>query len=404
MNVLFLTLAEFNSIEEKRHALYTDLLELFRKDGHQVYAISPISSSNGKDTYIVREENTQILRLKTGDVQKTNIIKKGINTLTIETVFKNAIKKYFSGVKFDWVLYSTPPITFYKAIAYVKKRDNAKTYLLLKDIFPQNSVDLGLLSKSGPKGSIYRYFRRKEKLLYDISDRIGCMSEANVRYVLAHNKNVTPDKIEVCPNSVSPRDMSASPEQRKSLRKKYNLPLDKKIFVYGGNLGKPQGVDFIIECLQKQCFDDAYFLIVGSGTEFDKLKSFADTAGKTNVRVMSFIPKEDYDNLVGSCDAGMIFLDYRFTIPNFPSRLLSYMQAKLPVICATDPNTDIGTIAEQNGFGVRCLSNDADGFINGVAKLLNADMQKMGEQGFRCLNEMFAVGKAYGKILGSMVR
>lgn len=402
MNVLFLTLAEFNSIEEKRHALYTDLLELFRKDGHQVYAISPISASNGKDTYIVREENTQILRLKTGDVQKTNIIKKGINTLTIETVFKNAIKKYFSGVKFDLVLYSTPPITFYKAIAYVKKRDNAKTYLLLKDIFPQNSVDLGLLSKSGPKGSIYRYFRRKEKLLYDISDRIGCMSEANVRYVLAHNKNVTPDKIEVCPNSVTPRDMSASPEQRKTLRKKYNLPLDKKIFVYGGNLGKPQGVDFIIECLQKQDFDDAYFLIVGSGTEFDKLKSFADTAGKTNVRVMSFIPKEDYDNLVGSCDAGMIFLDYRFTIPNFPSRLLSYMQAKLPVICATDPNTDIGTIAEQNGFGVRCISDNADGFIGAVEKIINSNLIAMGNKGYEYMLNNYTVEKAYEKIMNSV--
>ena len=399
MNVLFLTLAEFNSIEEKRHALYTDLLDMFRKDGHQVYAISPLAARNGKDTYIVREENTQILRLKTGDVQKTNIIKKGINTLSIETVFKNAIKKYFSGVKFDLVLCSTPPITFYRAIAYVKKRDNAKTYLLLKDIFPQNSVDLGLLSKSGPKGSIYRYFRRKEKLLYNISDRIGCMSEANVRYVLAHNKNVTPDKIEVCPNSVSPRDMSATPEQRKALRQKYHLPLDKKIFVYGGNLGKPQGVDFIIECLQKQSFYDAYFLIVGSGTEYDKLKNFADTSGKANVRVMPFIPKEDYDNLVGSCDAGMIFLDYRFTIPNFPSRLLSYMQANLPVPCTTDPYTDIGIIAEKNGFGIRCLSNDADAFINGVSQLLNTDMQKMGEKGFRFLNEMYTVEKAYGKIV-----
>lgn len=401
MNVLFLTLAEFNSIEEKRHALYTDLLVMFRKDGHQVYAISPIEARNGKDTYIVREENTQILRLKTGDVQKTNIIKKGINTLSIETVFKNAVKKYFSGVKFDLVLYSTPPITFYKAIAYVKKRDNAKTYLLLKDIFPQNSVDLGLLSKSGPKGSIYRYFRRKEKLLYDISDRIGCMSEANVRYVLEHNKNVSPDKIEVCPNSVSPRDMSATPEQRKALRQKYHLPLDKKIFVYGGNLGKPQGVDFIIDCLQKQDFDDAYFLIVGSGTEYEKLKNFADTAGKANVKVMSFIPKEDYDKLVGSCDAGMIFLDYRFTIPNFPSRLLSYMQAKLPVICATDPSTDIGTIAEENGFGVKCLSNDAAGFVGEVAQLLNADIKNMGEAAFRCLNEMYTVEKAYELIQNS---
>jgi len=37
----------------------------------------------------------------------------------------------------------------------------------------------------------------------------------------------------------------------------------------------------------------------------------------------------------------MIFLDYRFQIPNFPSRLLSYMAAGMPVIVATDPNTDM---------------------------------------------------------------
>jgi aspartate 1-decarboxylase len=54
---------------------------------------------------------------------------------------------------------------------------------MLKDIFPQNAVDLGMIKTTGIKSLLYKYFRRKEKGLYFISDRIGCMSQANVDYV-----------------------------------------------------------------------------------------------------------------------------------------------------------------------------------------------------------------------------
>lgn len=399
MNVLFLTLADFNSLKEKRHALYTDLLELFTKHGHSVFVISPIEARFKKNTYIVQEDHCKILRLKIGDNQQSSALKKGISTLTMEYAYKNAIKKYFADVKFDLVLYTTPPITLCKPVEYVKKRDNARTYLLLKDIFPQNSVDLGMLGTSGVKGIIYKHFRSKEKKLYDLSDKIGCMSEANVKYVLSHNDNVSADKIEVCPNSVSPRDMSATPGQRRELRDKYDLPRDKKIFVYGGNLGKPQGVDYIIECLQKQEFDDVYFLIVGNGTEYDKFKAFADSTDRANVRLLPFIPKKDYDKLAGSCDVGMIFLDHRFTIPNFPSRLLSYLQAKIPVLCATDKNTDIGVIAEENGFGVKCVSDSTDDFIAAVEKIKTSDLPAMGSAGYEYMLQNFTVEKAYEKII-----
>ena len=208
MNVLFLTLLEFNSIEDR--TIYTDLMREFRNNGHMVYIISPIERRHREETHIVEENHSKILKLKIGNIQKTNIVEKGITTLRIEPVFIKAIKRYFSDVKFDLVLYSTPPITFCNAIEYVKKRDNARTYLLLKDIFPQNSIDIGLLSKSGVKGILYRHFRKKEKKLYVISDRIGCMSPANVRYVLEHNPEVSADKVEVCPNSVEPANGSTN--------------------------------------------------------------------------------------------------------------------------------------------------------------------------------------------------
>ena len=400
MNVLFLTLLAFDSIQER--TIYTDLLREFVKNGHQVYAISPVEKRQNQKTYIIKEENAKILRLQIGNTQKTNIIEKGISTVMIEPTFKKAIREYFSDVKFDLVLYSTPPITLVSAIEYVKKRDGAKTYLLLKDIFPQNAVDIGIMSKSGLKGLLYKHFRKQEKKLYRISDRIGCMSQANVDYVLKHNPEVDPGIIEVCPNSIDVIDKSIDEETRREIRTKYDIPLNKKVFVYGGNLGKPQGIPFLIECLRKcQDINDAYFLIVGDGTEYHMLSDYVEKEKPKHVKLMKRLPKEDYDSMVGACDVGLIFLDHRFTIPNFPSRLLAYMQAKLPVLAVTDPNTDIGKVIVQGGFGWWCESNDADEVMKTVELVESQDLSQLKVEAYNYLLEKYSTRQSYKMIRGA---
>ena len=114
MRLLFLTLVNFSSLSE--HGIYTDLLREFVKYGHHVYAISPVEKRENKPTHVVKEDHATILRLQIGNTQKTNIIEKGISTLLIELQFKAGIKKFFSDVKFDLVLYSTPPITDKKRV------------------------------------------------------------------------------------------------------------------------------------------------------------------------------------------------------------------------------------------------------------------------------------------------
>lgn len=397
MNVLFLTLISFDSLQERN--IYTDLLREFVKNGHQVYAISPTEKRQNQETHLIKEENATILRLQIGNTQKTNIIEKGISTVMIEPTFKKAIGKYFSDVKFDLVLYSTPPITLVSAIEYVKKRDGAKTYLLLKDIFPQNAVDIGMMSKTGLKGLLYRHFRKQEKKLYKISDCIGCMSQANVDYVIKYNPEVDPKIVEVCPNSIEPVDMRVTPEVRDEMRTKYGLPLDKKVFVYGGNLGKPQGIPFIIDCLKRQKDNDkAFFLIVGDGTEYGKLEAFMDEEKPENMKLLKRLPKEDYDRMVAACDVGLIFLDHRFTIPNFPSRLLAYMQAGLPVLAATDPNTDIGKVITEGGFGWWCESSSVTGFSVSIENVLRADTVVMGANGYNFLQDNYTVKNGYDSI------
>ncbi len=398
MNVLFLTLLDFSSLKQSN--IYTDLLRTFISNGHYIFAISPIERRTGRKTHIITEDNATILRLQIGNIQKTNIIEKGVSTVMIQPQFKMAIRKYFSDVKFDLVLYSTPPITFTGAVEYVKKRDKVRTYLLLKDIFPQNAVDIGLMSTSGVKGLLYRYFRNQEKKLYKISDRIGCMSQANVEYVIKHNPEVDPNIVEICPNSIEVVDKSVDIEMRKIIRLKYGIPLDKIVFVYGGNLGKPQGIPFLIDCL-KACRDiqSVYFLIIGAGTEYGKLEEYVNIEEQINLKLMKSLPKEDYDSMVGACDVGLIFLDHRFTIPNFPSRLLGYMQAKLPVLAVTDPNTDIGRVIEDGGFGWWCESDDSNRFYEIVCKINTLSLPGRKERAYEYLLNNYKVENSYITIM-----
>jgi len=379
-----------------KHSISLDLLREFRRNGHNVYAVGALDRGSNAETNLVDEDGCHVLRVKIGKNKKANPIVKGITTVMLPQLYIQAIKKHLSNVKFDLVLYPTPPITHAETVAYIKKRDGAKSYLLLKDIFPQNAVDIGMMSKTGAKGLLFKHFRRQEKKLYALSDRIGCMSQANVDYVLRHNPEVNPSKVEICPNSIEVQDMSITPEQRREIREKYGIPQDKKVFVYGGNLGRPQGIPFIIECLRKlKNHPQAYFLIVGDGTEFGKLQAFMDEAKPENMKLLKRLPKEDYDRMVAACDVGLIFLDHRFTIPNFPSRLLAYMQAGLPVLAATDPNTDVGQVITEGGFGWWCESNNANAFENQVNKALNADLIQMGAAGFEYLNEKYTAQRAY---------
>jgi len=397
MKVLFLTLVNIENVNERN--LYTDLMRKFRDEGHEVFIVSPSERRLKQKTEIRKTDGITLLKIKILNIQKANLIEKGVSTLLIEHQFLAGIKKHIAGIRFDLILYSTPPITFSKVISYIKHRDGAKSYLLLKDIFPQNAVDLGIINKGG---LIYWYFRHLEKQLYHISDFIGCMSPANVEYVLCHNSGINPKIVEVNPNSIEPDPIFISENERKSIRERLGIPPEAITFIYGGNLGKPQGIDFLLDILcSNKVKRDIFFVILGAGTEFSKVQAWFKANHPTNAILLSSLPKKEYDHIIQACDIGLIFLDRRFTIPNFPSRLLSYLEYKMPVIAATDPNTDLGKIIEDNKFGFWLESGELSLMNQHIDKLVinKTLISEMGLNGYNFLNSNYTVDKSFSIIL-----
>ena len=374
----------------------------FISRGNNVFIASPTERRFGKKTYLIESRHCQILKIKTLNIQKTNVIEKGIGTLLLERQFDKAIKKCWGNIKFDLVLYATPPITFNKVIERVKRRCNCRSYLMLKDIFPQNAVDLGMMKKGG---FLHKMFRKKEERLYEISDRIGCMSPANCEYVIKHNPKVDSTKVELCPNAIEPVKIPPiSDDERAELLNKLGIPTDKTLFIYGGNLGKPQGIDFLLKVVEaNESNTGSHIVIVGDGTEFPKIKAFFESVSPKNATLISRLPKVDYDNLLHACHVGLIFLDPRFSIPNFPSRLLSYLENLMPVLLATDENTDMGRMAEREGFGLWCKNGDIKTFMMNFDLMKDSStIKSMGLKGNQFLLSNYTTDKIAETIINSL--
>jgi hypothetical protein len=80
------------------------------------------------------------------------------------------------------------------------------------------------------------------------------------------------------------------------------------------------------------------------------------------------------------------------------------MEYSMPVLLATDRQTDIGTIAMQEGFGLACLSGDMETFNKNLGMLVeNEERRKeMGNKGRRFLEKNYQVENTYQIIMAHL--
>ena len=357
MNILYLSAVPFKI--DKNPSIYTDLIQELTNFGDKITVASIDNSLRPFQIKKVTQKNIDLLCIGSFKLYNVDVFRKGLAILSLPFFIKKGLKK-LNISKFDLILYETPPITWAGIVRQLKKKNNIKSFLMLKDIFPQNAVDIGLIKK---ESFIFKYFKKKEKLLYEVSDCIGCMSKGNMDYVLKNNPEILKEKVCYFPNTK--KDTGSG---------EINFNKEKLQFIYGGNMGLPQGVLNIVPAISYFKNDeDIEFIFVGKGTEWNKISEYF--RDQKNVKVLESLPREEYESLLSSCDAGFIFLDSRFTIPNYPSRTLAYLEKGIPIIAATDKNTDIKDLIVNNKVGLWSCSDDINSLIENI-KVMKENKEK----------------------------
>lgn len=357
MNILYLSAVPFKI--DKNPSIYTDLIQELTNFGDKITVASIDNSLKPFQVKKVTQKNIDLICIGSFKLYNVDVFRKGLAILSLPFFMKKGLKK-LNISKFDLILYETPPITWAEIVSQLKKKNNIKSFLMLKDIFPQNAVDIGLIKK---ESFIFKYFKKKEKLLYEVSDCIGCMSKGNMDYVLKNNPEILKEKVCYFPNTK--KDTGSG---------KINFNKKKLQFIYGGNMGLPQGVLNIVPAISYFKNDeDIEFIFVGKGTEWNKISEYF--RDQKNVKVLESLPREEYESLLSSCDAGFIFLDSRFTIPNYPSRTLAYLEKGIPIIAATDKNTDIKDLIVNNKVGLWSCSDDINSLIENI-KVMKENKEK----------------------------
>ncbi|MCT4583401.1 MAG: glycosyltransferase family 4 protein [Peptostreptococcaceae bacterium] len=377
--------------QNKGDTIYTDLAEALKEAGHHITIAVSEQAKNLKKTEFKKERGFNVLRIVTGNYYDVGIFEKGITTLKIPFIMKRGISKYLRDEQFDIVLYEAPPVTNASLVNWVKKKFKCSSYLMLKDIFPQNAVDIGVIKKNS---LIYKFFKMKEKQLYSSADTIGCMSEGNRSYILKENPDLEKNKIEIFPNTK--RLTSEFYTKEFTMRGKYGIGKSDCVFLFGGNMGKPQYIDLLCEAVFecKDC-DNIFFLFVGRGTEKYKLENVIKNNKIQNALVVDNLPRVEYEQILKEIDVGLIILDPKFTIPNYPSRILSYMEYSKPVLAATDMTTDFKELINSSGCGKWVFSGDKKIFIEEIKNMANdSRLKQMGENGRKYIVENLYLDKS----------
>ena len=376
MNVIFLALA-FPKMDKNKY-LYTQLVSQFHENGHNITVVAPTYDDDVRGLQI--EDGIKVIRVKTLPLFGVGLIKKGIANVLLPYQYKKALKKNNIGLDFDLIITPTPPITLYGVASWLKRKSKGKLYLILRDIFPQNAVDLGMLSKSGP---IHYYFRRKEKRLYNKADYIGCMSQGNIDFVKKHNPSLAANKLHMLPNwgDIIPL---ASTEKIAGLRQQEGLE-GKFVVLFGGNIGLPQKMENIVDlALELKDQKDILFMIIGRGNERENLENLIQRKKVTNMQLRDGLPQSEYMHWVQMADVGLISLSEKFTIPNIPSKALSYYNTKTPILASIDLNTDFGAILDELNVGLWAEAGNTKALKEKLMVLYeNAELRKqMGENGY----------------------
>lgn len=374
-----------------------DLSREFIRQGHDLTVALP--SADIAESWRMEEvDGVCVLRLKSPKTKDIGYVRRTIGEFIMPfAMLRNYRKCPLASVKWDGVIWYSPSIFHGPFVNALKRKSSCPGYLIIRDIFPEWAVDMGLMGRGLP----YRFFNAVARYQYSVANVIGVQTPGNLAY-FNHWSEGSGRQLEVLQNWLGP-----VPSRRCSIRVDQTSLAGRRIFVYAGNMGVAQGMDILLELADRlRALHDVGFIFVGRGSEAKRLADAAMERKLENVLFFDEIDPDEVPDLYAQCHFGLVALDPRHKSHNIPGKFLTYMQSGLPVLANINAGNDLAEIIRNENVGRVCDDNSIDALLDHsleLISLVNSDV----ELSNRCkslFSYKFSVESTVRQIVASFTR
>lgn len=372
-----------------------DLSREFVRQGHDLTVLLP-SADLAKPWLLETLDGVKVLRLKAPRTKDIGYVRRTLGELLMPFAMRRHLRASpLAGQTWEGVVWYAPSIFHGPLASALKKASGCKGYLIIRDIFPEWAVDMGLMGRGLP----YRFFDAVARYQYAVADVIGVQTPGNQTY-FSKWLGKPGRQLEVLQNWL---DKPA--RQRCSIRLDQTPLAGRKVFVYAGNMGVAQGMDILLDlaaCLQSR--NDVGFVFVGRGSDAQRLRNEAQARGLSNVLFFDEIDPDEIPDLYAQCSVGLVALDARHKSHNIPGKFLTYMQSGLPVLASVNAGNDLADLIRTEQVGQVCESHQLHE-LERLAQSLLAQVDRDADLPGRCkalFDRQFSVGQAVRQIVAAL--
>lgn len=351
----------FPPLRSSGAVLLRDLSLEMVQQGHQLTVLVPAPEID-EPWRLETLEGVEVLRLKAPRTKDVGLARRVLAELWMPVaMWRNLRRSPLRSRQWEGVVWYSPTI-FLGLLAWaLKRRGRCRGYLVLRDIFPEWAVDMGLMRRGLP----YLFFKAVERFQYRVADVIGVQTHSAIAYF--DNWARRPGRrVEVLQNW-----LADAPVRHCSISVANSSLAGRRIFVYAGNMGVAQGMDLLLDLAEVLLHrSDVGFLFVGRGSEAARLRDAAVRRGLMNVQFHDEIDPAEIPALYAQCHVGLVALDPRHRTHNIPGKFLSYMWAGLPALASVNPGNDLVEVIRQADVGRVCDDRRVTSLQQGAEELL----------------------------------